>query len=262
MQLFLAAQFYGLCYKLICSDLNVEASMQTTALSDAPSQGQELRYLTAHFRDLQGLRMAPLWLALLVLTSLAKTGSYSKVHLAWAAAILIAAQFGWLHLGGRLYERRYGVVKEPDPAGPRVRSGLISILHPEPPPQRTGNPRYGYVSGYFAVLFLIWALSFVPDMFLGHHTRPGEFAALLAVYQVAPRCFYPVTDNWSILLRRILAAAALIAMVGIYLEYHFARIDLLTWMALLFSFLLLLDLYDHWLFNHLLNGDFTERSHE
>jgi hypothetical protein len=42
--------------------------MQTAALHDVSSQGQELRYLTAHFRDLQGLRMAPFWLELLVLT--------------------------------------------------------------------------------------------------------------------------------------------------------------------------------------------------
>ena len=106
------------------------------------------------------------------------------------------------------------------------------------------------------------ALTFVPDMFLGRHTQPGLFAALLAAYQIFPRCVYAVTDNGSILLRRILAATTLVAMVGIYLEYRFARIDLLTWMALLLSFLLLLDLYDHWLLNHLLGCDFTEASHE
>ena len=233
--------------------------MQAATLNDASGQGQELRYLTAHFRDLQGLRMAPFWGALLVLTSLAKTGSFSRGHLSWAAVVLIAAQFGWLHLSGRWYERRYGVVKEPEPPVP---SGLISIMHPEAP---AGNPlrrRYGYLSDINAVLFLLWAFTFVPDMFLGHHVQPGLFAGLLAVYQVVPRCLYPVTNNWSVLLRRILAATALIAMVGIYLEYRFARIDLRTWMALLFSFLLLLDLYDHWLLNHLLSGDFTERSHE
>src|ERR1700743_2844401 len=138
--------------------------MQTATLSDASSQGQELRYLTAHFRDLQGLRMVPFWGALLVLVSLAKTSLFSRGHLAWAAAVLTAAQFGWLHLGGRWYERRYGVVKEPEPAVP---SGLISIMHPEARPQRAANPlarRYGYLSGVNAVLFLMWALTFVPDM--------------------------------------------------------------------------------------------------
>jgi len=233
--------------------------MQTAAFYDASTEGQELRYLTAHFRDLQGLRMAPFWGALLVLTILAKTGFFSRGHLAWAAFVITAAQFGWLHLSGRWYERRYGVVKEPEPP---VRSGLISIMHPEARPERAANRYYGYRSGIFAVLFLIWALSFLPGIFLGHSAQPGEFAVLLAAYQVVPRCFYPVTDNWSVFLRRILAAIALIAMVGIYFEYRVAQINLWTWMALLVSFLLLLDLYDHWLLNHLLGSDFTEGSHE
>jgi hypothetical protein len=233
--------------------------MQAATLNDVSSQGQELSYLTAHFRDLQGLRMAPFWGALLVLTRLAKTGSFSRVHLAWAAVVLIAAQFGWLHLSGRWYERRYGVVKEPEPPVP---SGLISIMHPEARSQRAANPlarRYGYLSGINAVLFLLWAFTFLPDIFLGHHTQPGLFAALLAAYQLFPRCIYPVTSNWSVLLRRILAATAMIAIVKIYLEFRFAQMDLWTWMAVLFSVLLLLDLYDHWLLNHLLGGDFTER---
>jgi hypothetical protein len=236
--------------------------MQTSTLSEASSNGQELHYLTAHFRDLQGLRMAPFWGALLVLTSLAKTGSFSGVQLAWTAGVLVAAQFGWLYLGGRWYEHRYGVVKESEP---QIHSALISIMHSEAQPTRSGNPlarRYGYLNGVNAVLFLLWALTFVPDLFLGHHAQPGLFAALLAAYQVVPRCIYPVTSNWSILLRRILAATAMIAMLGIYLEYRFARMDVWTWMALLLSFLLLLDLYDHWLLNHLLGSDFTEKSHE
>ena len=232
--------------------------MQAATLSDASSGDQELRYLTAHFRDLQGLRMAPFWLALLVLTNLAKISSFSRGHLAWAAAVVIAAQFGWLHLGGLWYDRRYGVVKEPEPPVP---SGLISIMHPE----SRQNPlarRYGYLSGVNAVLCLLWAFTFVPDLFLGHRPQPGMFALLVATFQVFARCICPVTDNWSVVLRRVLATTAMIAMIGIYFDYRFARMDLLTWMALMFSFLLLLDLYDHWLLSHLLNGDFAERGHE
>src|SRR5580698_8360081 len=104
--------------------------MQTSTLSEASSNGQELHYLTAHFRDLQGLRMAPFWGALLVLTSLARTGSFLRGHLAWAAFVLIVAHFGSAHLIGRWYERRYGVVKEPEIP---VSSGMISIMHPEAP---------------------------------------------------------------------------------------------------------------------------------
>ena len=236
--------------------------MQTAALNDVSSQGQQLRYLTAHFRDLQGLRMAPLWLELLVLTSLAKTGSFSRGHLAWAAAASIAAQFASLHLVGLWYERRYGIVKEPEPAVP---SGLISIMHPEAISQRSAHPvarRYGYLSGVSAVLCLLWAFSFVPYLFFGHRPQPGMFALQVAPLQFFARCICPVTDNWSVLLRRILAYTAMIAMIGIYLDYRFGLMDLLTWMALMFSFLLLLDLYDHWLLSHLLSSDFAERYHE
>lgn len=233
--------------------------MQAANLSDASSQGQELRYLTAHFRDLQGLRMAPFWLALLGLTSLAKTGLFSRGHLAWGAVVLTAAQFGWLHLSGRWYERRYGVVKEPEPP---IRSGLISIMHSEVPPQHAANRYYGYNSGKFAILFLIWALTIMPGIFLGYNAHPGTLAMLVTAYQIVPRCFHPVTNNRFVLLRRILAATALIAMIGIFISYSFARMGLWTWMGGQLSLLLLLDLYDHWLLNHLLSGDFTEQSHE
>jgi len=50
------------------------------ATDDASNQGQKLRYVTAHFRDLQGLRMAPYWGALLVLTSLGNIGPFPKGH--------------------------------------------------------------------------------------------------------------------------------------------------------------------------------------
>lgn len=52
--------------------------MQAAILNDVSGQDQELRYLTAHFRDLQGVRMAPFWGALPVLTSLAKASSFSR----------------------------------------------------------------------------------------------------------------------------------------------------------------------------------------
>lgn len=226
--------------------------MKAATLNDISRQGQELRYLTAHFRDLQGLRMVPFWGALLILTSLAKANSFSRVHLAWAAVACTAAQFGWFYVSGRWYARRYGVVKEPEIP---IRSGLISILHPEAPPQRTGNRYYGYSSGVSAVLFLIWALTLVPGIFLGHNARPGTLAMMVTAYQIVPRCFYPVTRNWSVLLRRLFAVAAVLTLIGTFTSYRLAQMSLWTWMAVLLSVLLLLDLYDHWLLNHLLGGE-------
>lgn len=234
--------------------------MEDTALTHASSRGQRLAYVTEHHRDLQGLRMAPFWAALLVMTSLAKSGSVSRGHLAWAAVAIVVSSFGWLRLSGYWYEQRYGVVKEP--SGPGVRSGLISIMHPESKPQRGSNKRYGYRSETTAILFLIWMLSILPDIFLGRHGRPWALAMFLTGYQILPRCFYPVTHDWSIRLRRILACAALIAIIGAYIDHRFVQMDLWTWMTASLSVLLLLDLYDHWLLNHLLSGGPAEWSHE
>jgi hypothetical protein len=224
--------------------------MQVMPISDASSRGQELRYVTAHFRDLQGLRMVPFWAALLVLAALANAGSFSRGHLAWAVLAAGALQFGWLYISGRWYAQRYGVVKEPEPPVP---SEFISIMHREDEPSRPPNRYYGYYSGKWATLILMWAMILLPNIFIGHG-RPGNFALMIAVFQIFPRCLYPITNNWLILLRRILASAALIAIIGIYINYRFAQIGLWAYMATLLSVLLLLDLYDHWLLNHLLSG--------
>ena len=233
--------------------------MQSATINDISSQSQDLRYLTAHFRDLQGLRMAPFWASLLVLTSLAKAGSFSRSHLSWAAVVCTAAEFGWLHLSGRWYGRRYGVVKEPDVAVP---SGLISILHSQVSPRRTGNRRYGYHSGKSAVLFLIWALALVPEIFLGRNAQPATLAMMVVGYQVLPRCLYPGPKDGSVLLRRLFAMTAVITIIGTFICYRLDQIGLWTCMTVLLSLLLLLDLYDHWLLNHLLDCDFTGQSHE
>jgi hypothetical protein len=102
----------------------------------------------------------------------------------------------------------------------------------------------------------------MPGIFLGHNARPGSLAMLVTAYQVVPRCFYPVTKDWSVLLRRVFAVTAVITMVGSFICYRLTQMRLWTWMGVLLSLLLLLDLYDHWLLNHLLGSDFTGESHE
>lgn len=74
--------------------------------------------------------------------------------------------------------------------------------------------------------------------------------------------FYPVTNDLSVLLRRFFAVTAVITVVGTFISYRLNQMSLWTWMAVLFSFLLLLDLYDHCLLNHLLDSDFTGEIHE
>lgn len=221
--------------------------MQTGALIDASRHGQELRYVTAHFRDLQGLRMAPYWAALLVLASLERFALSPKWPLGFAAFACTVAQFGWLSWSGRWYEQRYGVVKNPELP---VRSGLISIMNPEKqsPPILNYGERYGQA----AALFLIWALVIMPDSY--HKTGESwRLVVLLMAFQVVPRCFYPVTNSGFIRLRRILACAALLSSAGMYFSYRSARIGFWIWIALQLAILLLLDLYDHWLLSRLLS---------
>lgn len=225
--------------------------MKAVALSDDLGPGQELRYLTAHYRDLQGLRMAPLWCGLLVLAWVAKTTSYPRGRLAWAVVVLALSEFGWLYISGRWYERRYGVVREPEAPVP---SGLISIMHPEV--RSPGSRAYGYSHGQAAITLLIWILSIVPSIFTDHRGKPGQLAMMTAGFLILPRCFYPVPDSWPILLRRMLAWSGLAIMTGSYIAYWYTEIGLWTWMVAWPSILLGMDVYDHWLFRHLLDVGF------
>jgi hypothetical protein len=239
----------SLSYKPICDSFRTGVKMLTEALIDDSQHGQELRYVTTHFRDLQGLRMAPYWAVLMVMSSMESSITFRKWPLGFVALAFTAAQFGWLYWSGRWYEQRYGVVKNPDFP---VRSGLISIMNPEKRPPRSPNYQQRYGQG--AVLFLIWALGIMPDTF----HRPGESSwrliLLLMAFQIVPRCFYPVTSNWSIRLRRIFSCAALLTIAGIYFSYRFARMDFWISLVLQLAILLSLDLYDHWLLNRLLSG--------
>jgi hypothetical protein len=62
--------------------------MQIATLNDASNHGQELRHLTVHFRDLQGLRMAPFWGALLLLTILGTDRGCKPNRRDWGVATI------------------------------------------------------------------------------------------------------------------------------------------------------------------------------
>jgi hypothetical protein len=130
-------------------------------------------------------------------------------------------------------------------------------MHPEAHTKHATN--YGSHSGTSALLFLIWAVTLIPGIFLGRYAQPGLLTMMVTTYQVVPRCLYPVSQNWSVLLRRIFAATSLIVLLG---AFSHNQLGLWTRMTVLFSLLLFLDLYDHWLLNYLLGIDFTEGSHK
>lgn len=95
--------------------------MNSDALLAASRGEDELRYVTEHFRDLQGLRLAPVWVLLMGIGSLRATTRLSLWHVL-EIAILLAVLFVvvWLPWSKAWYNRRYGTVEKPTipPSGP------------------------------------------------------------------------------------------------------------------------------------------------
>jgi hypothetical protein len=219
--------------------------VQTDVLINTSRRGNELRYVTTHFRDLQGLRLVPLWVVLLALCALATSNSLPSWQLATAAFTSVVLSFGWLVWSKRWYERRFGVVTSPEQ---RIPSGIISILHPEP------KPRSGNYSGVQAILFLLNALYIVPGLFLRSERHFEQFGLIALAFVVLPRCRLPASDSAWIRLRQVLSIAASILIFAIYLSYVFGRLGKLSYVPAICAILLSLDLYDHWLFTRLLSG--------
>jgi hypothetical protein len=228
--------------------------MQTEALLATSRRGEELRYVTEHFRDLQGLRTASAWASLLALCGAAMAPPLVHWHLPGIALAIVLLNIGWLFWSGGWYRRRYGVVTSPERAVP---SGIISIMNPEIRPRAAR-------SGYLPVSFLLLALYSLPMFFRRFNAIHAGQSGLLAVALILlPRCFYAAPANGLIRLRRLFTIAGSIAICAIYLNYLFARVGKWPYLAAICATLLLLDLYDHWLLTRLLSGGASaEASHE
>ena len=85
----------------------------------------KLRYVTGHFKDLQGLRMVPLWGALVLLSTLEYTHAVSRQEGLELFLGMLALAGVWLTYAGRWYRRHYGLVT---PREERVPSQVLSIL--------------------------------------------------------------------------------------------------------------------------------------
>lgn len=209
--------------------------MQTEVILATSQRGEELRYVTEHFRDLQGLRSAPFWATALTLCA--------AERMPWRLPVvditLLFLSLGWMFWSGRWYRRRYGVVKKSKLPVP---SEIISILHPETRPHSARN--------WYLVYFLLLALLF-HRLFSGHEDQFGLLA--IAVF-LLPRCFHPAPANGLIRLRRFFSIAGSIVISAMYFDYLFTRQGMWPYQATMFSILLMLDLYDHWLFTRLLSG--------
>lgn len=226
--------------------------MQTDAILPSSPRGEELRYVTEHFNDLQGLRIAPLWAGLLAL-SLTMI-SHDLVHWYFAVATMVfLLSGGWMYWSKTWYSSRYGVVVDPDFS--EQRSEIISIMHPSVRPPRWTRSRP------LTVNFLL-LMAFIAPMFYPRLHNSTEVGLLAFVFFVLPRCFYSVPQNTIIQMRRLLAIFGMIAIcvISVCGLLHPAN----KWLYLTWSWaiLLLLDLYDHWLFTRLLKGSSMEASYE
>ncbi len=229
--------------------------MRTAILLNTDERSEQLRYVTTHFKDLQGLRLAGMWAALLILSgtgpSLHRLPPGRRVIV--ALAILLPG-LSWLIWSNRWYTRRYGFVKKPEPA---ISSGFTSILHPGPQP-RGDRDHSGVLFRYFLAAMVI-----VPQFFqrFDGQSASQTFPLLLMIF-VLPRCLYATNGNALIGVRRILSIAASVIACAMYLSFLLIRSGKWFDLAGVYAVLLLLDLYDHWLLTRLLSGVPAEQSHE
>ena len=235
--------------------MQTDALAGSEALADSDRRSVELRYLTTHFKDLQGLRLAPFWTAVLILSCAALA-----IHriLLWeratAAIAIVLVGLATLVWSNGWYDHHYGRVIR---SKPMIASGFISILHPEARPGELQNHSAGFVT------YILMALFISPQLFHRFDGRFGShFGMLCVIIFVVPRCLYSTTDNTLIRLRRVLSIAGATCVSAMYLCYLFALLGIWSYLAGVCAILLVLDLYDHWLFTRLLSGGPAERSYE
>lgn len=125
-------------------------------------------------------------------------------------------------------------------------------MHPEPTLPRAGGS--GYAAFNF-VLLLLWAAPMLAGGFQGSH---GQFGLLAVGFILLPRCFYAAPASLPIRVRRVFAIIGSVAIGAAYLSFLFTHIGKWTYLPVVCAILLLLDLYDHWLFTRLLSGRSAE----
>lgn len=208
----------------------------------ADRRGEELRYVTEHFRDLQGLQPAAFWAGLLLLCYIG-----TVMHLRWwvtmAAFLGIAllAALVWLPWIGHWYERHYGVVTEQGtPASP----GIFSFCY-SPRVWMNAGPVYRWAS-LLLLLLLGWSL------FFSHRSHGNDFALWIATFYVLPRCSFRAQGNGWLHLRRVLHGVGVLVLLVIFLVGWLQGMEPWEYIGSAAAVMLGLCLYDHWLLTHLL----------
>jgi hypothetical protein len=208
----------------------------------------ELRYVTKHFADLQGLRMAPLWAAFVLLSALEYSQAISRRQALEISLGMLALALGWMVVAGRWYQRRYGLVT---PREERESSRILSIIETD---RRSPKVSGGW---WFAVCTLVLTL-FLADLFQfrpnGSYNGFGGFGAVgLSIFLLNNACFADGTSSF-LRRRRLLARGGIAMIVVFHIGFLLGRLGPWQYMGVTSMVLLLATLYDHWLLTSLLSG--------
>jgi hypothetical protein len=225
------------------------------ALSEL-QRGDELRYVTQHFTDLQGLRMAPVFAAFLLLAVLEQTHAVTQQQALLLLLGLSLLVLAWVFYAGRWYRRRYGLVtpREEDRAYAQVPSPVLSILATEPAARRPAWTTKGWFLFCSAMLVL-----FLAPLFQHRSDARYNVTGLVAlVVFLLPKALYsngpsPLTRG-----RKLLAIGGMAAIALLHVYYLFGRLDALLYAESTSAVMLLACLYDHWLLDRLLIGPRAE----
>lgn len=221
---------------------------------------QELRYVTGHFADLQGLRMAPFWAAILALDMAGPTWASSRSLTMWTASGTLLLTVAWVIYGGRWYRRRYGVIT---PRPDRIQSPVLSIRAADQPISAK-VPR-GTKFLFFVALTTLGPALFLPIFKHGtHHAGPsallvfGVYMLQKAILGLPPG---PEPISPWILARLCLAVAVSATMCVAYVGSFFGYLKSPLFVGAAAGGALLAGLYDHWLLNRLLTGSSRDVRH-
>jgi|SRR5271170_4495762 len=218
---------------------------RTDAFPATTRRGEELRYVTEHFHDLQGLYFPWFWAGLLFLGLLSSSTHLSREHTLIIAAGILAL---FLAIGipcTHAWYKRYGMVE--NRALPQARP--LSILGDNPARRRT--------LGLFWTSLGILAVFVGTGLCRGLDSYRSDLNLSVALLPTLTRCFYPAPAKSFVQLRRalyIVGSAAIFLAILCVPFVPFLHSPKWLLLEIVCATLLVLSLYDHWLLNHLLTA--------
>jgi hypothetical protein len=203
-------------------------TMYSDALLAASRRGEQLRYVTEHFYDLQGLRSVPFWAAWLLLSVFEPAARPWHRYFVGIWILFLLLFFAvWLPWISDWYKRYYGKVMVDSSRSDRLRIYLL-MLFLLALPAGLLFPSLGAYSGYLGPWFVF----------------------LITL----PRCLHAATAVIPIRLGIFLYIGGSLAILFLIGCAPFVHLSVWVVNAEVCATLLALSLYDHWLLNHLLNG--------